>query len=228
MLKTKNLVPEVYYNHSRDFQFLGRTLDVLFNYSKMNADLMLGLPLSNNADDKMILLTASSLGFDTRHNYNTRDLKNICSVFADLVKNKGTKGAIERAVKTLMNAQNISGSLLVTIDNSTYTVKIFIPYGLKDLVLLEDLFDYILPAGYDYRFIYGASGEYGIDNTTGVQSNVTLMDVDDSLIGRITRPAYNDKRPDDSTNNIDENGAALTYTSKIVDGTHIEEFDDGD
>ena len=228
MIKTKNLVPEVYYNQSRDFQLLGRAFDVALNYAKMNADIMQGLPLSDNSDDSMISLTASSLGFETKHQYNARDLKNICAVFRDLIKDKGTKSAIERAVKTLMNAQNIGGEPFVDIDNVHYTLDIYVPYGIQDLILLEDLFDYILPAGYDYRFIYGAEGKNVLKETTSVDTSITTYKVRDGLIGRIVRSNYNDKRPDDSTNDINNKGVATTYTSKIVSGEHIEPFDEGE
>lgn len=228
MLRTKNLIPEIYYNHSRDFQLLGRAFDVAMNYTKMNADLMTSLPLSNNSGESMILLTASSLGFETKHQYNAKDLKNICSVFRDLIKDKGTKSAIERAVRTLMNSQNIGGSPFVENDNTNHVLNIFVPYGLEDLILLEDLFDYILPAGYDYRFIYGAEGSTKIPETTVVNSSITSYVVSDGLIGRIVKPSVNDKRPDDDTNDIDNVGVATTYTSKVVDGTQIEVFDEGD
>ena len=140
MLKVKDLVPEVYYNQSRDFQFLGRAFEVVFNYLKMNIDLMEGLPYSSNVDDTMIPLLAKTLGFETKHQYNTQDLKTICSVFVELVRNKGTSTSIERACKTLMNAQNVSGYLNVVVDNDTYNVNVYLPADLQDLVLLEDLF----------------------------------------------------------------------------------------
>lgn len=228
MLKTKNLIPEAYYNQSRDFQLIGRAFDVALNYSKMNADNMQGLPLSDNSDDSMILLQASSLGFETKHQYNAKDLKNICSVFRDLVKDKGTKSAIERAVRTLMNAQNIDGEPFVEVDNQNNKLDIYVPYGLEDLILLEDLFDYILPAGFDYRFIYGAEGKNTLKQTTAVNSSITTYKVSAGLIGRIARPDYNDKRPDDSSNDIEHKGVATTYTSRVVKGTDIEPFDEGD
>lgn len=221
MIKTINLVPEVLYSRSRDFQFLGRSFDVVFNYAKMNIDLMSGLPLSANTDDSMMLLVSKTLGFETRHQYNSQDLKNICSVFIDLVRNKGTKSAIERAVRTLMNAQNISGTPKVNVDRTNHVLRIYVPYGLKDLVLLEDLFDYILPAGFDYRFIYGAQGENTLKaNTISVESVARPVKVSDGLIGKIVRTdgEINEKRPDDSTSDIADDGVATTFTSKIVDG----------
>ena len=232
MIKTQNLVPEVYYNYSRDFQFLGRALDVIFNYAKMNADLISGGPMSANLDDNLVLLLTKTLGFETKHQYNAQDLRNICGVFASLIRDKGTKTAIERAVKTLMNAQNISGYNQVDIINKAtesgdvdYTVKIYIPSDLKDLVLLEDLLDYILPAGYDYRFIYGKGGN-SLKNTTGVENTPDDINVSNDLLGRITKPQVNDMRPDVDIDYVEDTGAGLTYVGKVSYGEDIEPFED--
>lgn len=229
MIKTKNLVPEVYYNQSRDFQFLGRAFEIIFNYAKMNTDLITGAPTSNNLDDRLIPLLAKTVGFETRHQYNAQDLKNVCDVFIDLVRNKGTKNAIERAVYTLMNAQNISGYTEVRIDSDNHVVNIYIPYGLKDLVLLEDIFDYILPVGFDYRFIYGASND-ALKNSISMRDTLTTFNVKEGLVGRIAKPQFNVKRPDDST--IDKEkvetttGFAQTYTSKIASGNQIKPYEE--
>jgi len=224
MIRTKELVPELYYDFSRDFQFLGRALDVVFNYAKMNTDLLTGNPLSANLDDSLVLLATRTIGFETKHQYNAQDLRNICSVFSSIIKDKGTESAIKRAVQTLMNSQNISGYYDVKVVNKAteagdvdYTIKIYIPSGLKDLILLEDLLDYILPAGYDYRFIYGQTGK-PLKNTISVETNINKYNIKDDLLGRIMRPMLNDKRPDDSDTNIETQGAATTFTGKSVGG----------
>ena len=215
MIKTKDLVPEIYYKFSRDFQFLGRSLDVVFNYAKMNTDLLTGNPLSVNLDDSLVLLATRTIGFETKHQYNAQDLRNICSVFSSIIKDKGTETSIKRAVQTLMNSQNISGYYDVKIDNQYHTIKIYIPYGLKDLILLEDLLDYILPAGYDYRFIYGTSGG-AMKDTLTVAEKINRYNIKDGLLGRILRPMLNDKRPDASDTNIETQGSANTFTGKSV------------
>jgi len=159
MIKVKDLVPSIYYDNSRDFQFLGRSFEVVYNYVKTNVDLMTDLPLSSNSDLSMINLLLTTLGFEKRHEYNAVDLKKICSVFSELVKLKGTKKAVELAVSTLLNSQNIDSDFEV-IDvydenkNKLYMYNIYIPIELDDRILLEDLFEYILPVGYTYNFIY--------------------------------------------------------------------------
>lgn len=226
MLKTKNLVPSVYYNQSRDFQFLGRTFDAVFNYLKMNIDLIEALPLSQNSDDTMIPLLAKTLGFNVRHTYDTQDLKSICSVFSDLVRNKGSKSAIENAGKTLMNTQNIGGYFKVDINTDTvdnpYTVNLYVPPDLKDTILLEDLFDYILPAGFEYRFIKSTFADNSPKDTIDVSEKIKPFNLSNDNIGKIAKPNDNILRPDmidveegtiDTTSEI-----ATTFTGKIISG----------
>ena len=38
MIKLQELTPSVYYEQSRDFQFIGRLYDIVLNYIKTNAD----------------------------------------------------------------------------------------------------------------------------------------------------------------------------------------------
>lgn len=232
MLRTQNLVPSVYYDNSRDFQFLGRTFDVVFNYLKMNIDLVKESPLSANLDDKLIPLLAKTLGFEVKHNYNTQDLKSICSVFVELIRNKGTHLAIENACKTLMNSQNISGYLGVDTTTyvpdddpsgkSSYTVYIYLPAEVTDTVLLEDLFDYILPAGYDYRFIRSVKPEKQPTTSIGVDYKLNKFNLKSFNIGQVAKPNENTTRPDNVEFSDDEvditSKFATIFTGKIIGG----------
>lgn len=234
MLRTKELVPSVYYNQSRDFQFLGRTLDVVFNYLKMNIDLMSGLPLSDNLDNKLIPLLAKTLGFTIKHEYNTQDLLCLCKVFSELVRNKGTKQAIEKAVLTLMNSQNISGYMEVDVINndsgdlSPYTIYIYLPSEVTDRILLEDLFDYILPAGYDYKFINSTKADFMPRTLLDVDNKLKLFNLNNDKIGKIALAPNNNNniaKPDmisveDGTVDT-QSEIATTFTGRILGGKKI-------
>ena len=163
MIVLQKSVPEIYYNQSRDFQFLARAFEVLFNYEKTNVDVIRGFPLSNNFDDRLLTLLAYTLGFATKHNYNSQDLFSVCSVFAELLNKKGSLDAIYLAIYALLSAQQIDEDFEVRIDKSddAHNLVITLPISTKDLVLLEDLFDYILPAGFTYTFKFASfSKEY--------------------------------------------------------------------
>lgn len=156
MIKLYNRLPEIYFTESRDFQALARAHEVLYNYLKTNADTMQSLSFDKNFDVRLLNLLATSQGFCVKHNYNTRDLFNLCSAFADILKNKGSLVSIEKTISLLLNAQQIESSFDIDIDvisGDKHELLIYLPKEIKDTVLLEDVFDYILPSGYTYSFI---------------------------------------------------------------------------
>ena len=154
MIKLYERLPQIYYHKSRDFQFLARTYEVLFNYLKTNVDVTESLVFNENFDVSLLNLLALTLGFTSKHNYNTRDLFNLCSSFAKILRNKGSMKSIEDTIKILLNAQRIEKTFSVDFDSEDkYNLLIYITSDVKDLVLLEDVFDYILPCGYTYSFI---------------------------------------------------------------------------
>lgn len=160
-MKVEKLLPEVYYSQSRDFSYVGRLFEILFNYMKTGADCIAVNPTSPNIDATTIELAALTLGFESKHKYTTRDLIYIISSFSDLIRKKGTKYAISTAIRLLMNSQKIYleeditdfVSTMFLEEANSFIFDIIIPEQLTDLILLEDIFDYILPAGVLYRFI---------------------------------------------------------------------------
>lgn len=154
MIYTYNQVPEVYYKESRDFQLIGRLYDIVFNYLKTNIDTIYHLPLDKCTDKNLLDLLSATLGFEIRHNYDINQLYAICSCFSTIMKNKGTLKAIKTALDALLNSQGINKEAKVVINKETpYTISIYIPSKLVDITLLEDLLDYIMPAGMSYTII---------------------------------------------------------------------------
>ena len=102
-MKVETLIPEVYYSQSRDFSYIGRLFEMLFNYMKTGADCIAVNPDSPNIDATTIELVALTLGFESKHRYTTRDLIYIISSFSSLIRKKGTIESINSAIKLLMN-----------------------------------------------------------------------------------------------------------------------------
>lgn len=157
-MKVENLVPEVYYKDSRDFAFIGRCFELIFNYIKSGADCVNVNYLTDAIDSNIVELMADTVGFTTKHKYNSKDLLAVAGSFQRLLRNKGSLYAVELAVRILMNAQKISdrelSGVVCEIDpEDPFTININLPEKLSDIVLLEDIFYYILPAGMDYKFI---------------------------------------------------------------------------
>ena len=94
MIRLQDLVPNVYYEKSRDFQFIGRLFDIVLNSVKTNSDTLYNLPSGKNKDERLLNLLAFTLGFQPKHHYNSKQLEAICSVLPLIIQNKGSLMAI--------------------------------------------------------------------------------------------------------------------------------------
>lgn len=172
LIKFQDLTPEVYYKKSRDFQYIGRLFDLVLNNAKMNTDIISSLPLNPDMDPRLLDLLALTLGFKSKHEYNTKQLAALCSIFPFVLRNKGSKLAIETACNALLNAEGITKGASIEVDNQT--ISIFLPSELSDLNLLKDLLNYILPAGMSCSLIQEA--------TLVPPSSTTLVNYQDYVV----------------------------------------------
>lgn len=145
MIKLQELTPSVYYEQSRDFQFIGRLYDIVLNYVKTNADNLYTLPIGKNMDEKLLNLLAFTLGFQSKHHYNSKQLLAICSVLPLILKHKGSLNAILIAVNSILYAEGINQALDYEFKNNN--LILYLSPDLSDLTLLKDIMIYILPAG---------------------------------------------------------------------------------
>lgn len=152
MIKLQDLTPSVYYTKSRDFQFIGRLYDIVLNYIKTEADTLYDLPIGTNMDEKLLNLLALTLGFQSKHKYNSTQLRAICSVLPLVLRNKGSLNAILIAVNALLHAEGIKQPLDYSLEEKQ-AITLYLPQQLSDLTLLVDLLAYILPAGLGCRLV---------------------------------------------------------------------------
>ena len=170
MIKLQDYTPEVYYRESRDFQFIGRLYDLVLNYVKTNADLIYSLPLSDNSDNQFIDLMAMTLGFHAKHKYTSQQLKAICFVLSEIIRNKGTIKALTIACDAIFHAEGIQGQVDYGLTNNNTNIIIYLPQELSDTTLLNDLFEYILPAGMSCQIIKTYSEKATPTTEVGVES----------------------------------------------------------
>ena len=190
MLTTYKMTPQYYNRESRDFQILGRIFDIIFNYIKTNVDVIQQLPLSKNSPYKLLKLAATTVGFQTNHEYDNHALRLIVLNFINLVKKKGTLTAIEELLNILINSQNVNNKININVVKNEYidtvdettgaTVRmtvperkldIFIPSNLHIENILEDTLSYILPTG----FIFNITEASGIEElNTKTDLNVSI------------------------------------------------------
>jgi len=222
MIRTRNLVPEVYYNESRDFQTIGRTFEILINYLKTNVDLIKELPYSKNSDEHMLPLMATTLGFTNKRNYNTNELRILCSSFSELLRKKGSKESVIMAVTLMLHAHHINEPAKVVEDpNDRFNYLIYIPYELKDTTMLEDIFDYILPCGFTYNFIYASVGMTFEDATSiGVEDKYAYRfygnNISNPQISKIATPDSVAKSPSMPSSGVQIPEEELTLISSTT------------
>ena len=153
MIKLQEMTPAIYYKQSRDFQFLGRLYDIVLNSVKTNADLIYNLPFGNNLDLQMLSLLAYTLGFSQKHHYTSTQLKAICSVLPTVMRNKGSVKSITIAIGAILHAEGIKDSADVVMNYAEGLLSILIPDTLSDISLIEDLLEYLIPAGISVTII---------------------------------------------------------------------------
>lgn len=215
-MKVEKMVPEVYYKESRDFAYIGRLLEIIFNYMKTASDCVNVGFNNENIDANCVDLIADTLGFDSKHKYITKDLIFVVSAFSKLLRQKGTSEAINLAIRLLLNSQGIKKSADFNfVENSALNeLEIKIPDDLTDIILLEDLFDYILPVGTTYKFTRVSIGDskqeskYEISSTVEIKHSVT--ETSDNQLGIV---ATEESLTDDAETNIGTIATGVVYGS---------------
>lgn len=189
MIKLQKYTPEIYYKESRDFQFIGRLFDLVLNAVKTEADLLYHLPLSTDSDEKLLELLAMTLGFKPKHQYNAKQLKAVCSVFAEILRNKGSIKALKIACESLFNAMDISQALDYTFtegkDNTE--LNLYIPPEFEDITILNDLLSYVLPAGMSCNIIKELRLKTVTNTDIGLTDTVNIQTINSTKYSQIPR-----------------------------------------
>ena len=177
MIKVQDLTPAVYYNQSRDFQFIGRLYDLVLNYIKTNAANLYNLPVGKNMDEQLLNLLAFTLGFKPTKNYNSKQLCAICSVLPTILKHKGSIQALVLATNALLAAEGVRQPLDYTM-HPKQGITLYVAQELDDLSLFTDLLDYLLPAGLSCTIVKESQAVYDVKTTLSVTDAVTISGVD--------------------------------------------------
>lgn len=209
MIKLQNYTPEIYYKESRDFQFIGRLFDLVLNAVKTDVDLLYYVPLTANSDEKLLELLSFTLGFNPRHQYTTRQLKTVCSVFTEIVKYKGSIKSLKIACEALFNAMDISQALDYDFSagkNNT-ELNLYIPQEFEDITILNDLLAYVLPAGMSCNIIKELHIKTTSNTNIGISDTVRLEKVDVNSYSRL--PQFTDSEDTNLAAGIINTGDAI-------------------
>ena len=186
MIKLQELTPSVYYEQSRDFQFIGRLYDIVLNYVKTNADNLYTLPIGKNMDEKLLNLLAFTLGFQSKHHYNSKQLLAICSVLPLILKHKGSLDAILITVNSILYAEGINQALDYEFKNNN--LVLYLSQDLSDLTLLKDIMIYILPAGIGCDMIKEIQSVNKIETILTTKDEVKVYKKETTTLNKILNP----------------------------------------
>jgi hypothetical protein len=184
MIKLQDLTPAVYYTQSRDFQFIGRLYDLVLNYSKTNAANLYNLPIGKNMDEQLLNLLALTLGFKPTKNYNSKQLRAICSVLPTILRHKGSIQALVFATNALLAAEGVRQPLDYTM-HPKQGITLYVAQELDDLSLFTDLLDYLLPAGLSCTVVKESQSVHDIKTTLGVTDSIKIYYQDENILSRV-------------------------------------------
>ena len=188
MIKVKNITPQIYYKQSRDFQFIGRLFDIIFNYSKTNSANLSNLPIGQNLNENLLNLLALTLGFKATRNYNSKQLLAICGVLPTIMKQKGSLNSVITAANALLVAEGISQPLDFSIESKN-KVTIYISQKLTDINLLRNLLEYILPAGISCSIVRENQEIISCETPIYMTDDVTVYTQSEPYISQIAQPS---------------------------------------
>ncbi|MBO5712100.1 MAG: hypothetical protein J6R47_04610 [Acholeplasmatales bacterium] len=201
LFRTQNNVPEIYVNKSRDFQLLGRLKDVVFGGVKYTIDSLNHTSNTMEMNATLLPLLKSKVGFFEYEELTEDELRYLLAGFPDLIKYKGSRKAIKKAIYLWFRVNRMDGKLVsIDINNEDYTIYININAKETDTKLLDEIFKYILPTGYrvEYRFAsdnifyndYDFDQSYvGINVHNKINSNIRTLgrenDLQERLLGSV-------------------------------------------
>lgn len=154
-------VPDTYVKHSRDFQLLCNSFDCLQGNTKYYIDSIVDINNTSLIKDNLLPLLQTKLGFFTREEFSSKEIRTVMEAFKYMVKNKGSRKGILQAITIFLKTNNLgrnSRIIVLNKDDDTrkplYIVNIKIESEYLDTTLLTELLRYVIPAGYivEYSF----------------------------------------------------------------------------
>lgn len=151
MFRLQNNTPPAYIDGSRDFQLFCRLYDCVNAGVRFNIDSMRSILDATKANDILLDLICTKVGFFTHKHFNSDVLRHILSAFPYIIKYKGSKRGIELAVWTILKLEGEESNPDIRIDNDTYTINIYTPSIVFNREALDELLKYVIPVGYTFN-----------------------------------------------------------------------------
>lgn len=186
MFRTQEHVPEIYVNKSRDFQLLCRAYDIIFGGMKYNIDSLHHSSNTVEMNNVLLPLLKSKLGFFSTDSLPEEQLRILLAAFPTIVRDKGSKSSIIEAVNAWFKINQMVGELVnVDIDPEAFKITLYIDSKSIDTRLLDEIFAYILPTGYEIEYKFAS----GLTLATDIEfaQDLKIVTISNKLNSRIRR-----------------------------------------
>lgn len=171
MFRLQDNVPDIYVNESRDFQLICRVYDLIINGVMFDINSISNINNPMKVNDRLLKLYCSKVGFFTNREIVDDALRVILTSFNSVIKFKGTKKGIERAVCTILKLEGSFERPTIIIDNENYNIQILTPITIYNRIALHEYLKYVIPAGYTYT----------VENVIADSVRLTELDVSDTI-----------------------------------------------
>ena len=154
LLRLQDNTPTAYTEDSRDFQLMLRLLDCVNNGVGFYIDSITNTVDTKSCSASLLELLKTKIGFFSNVEFQERELRYILRGFPYIMKYKGSLRGIQEAVYMYMNAKGISCPHKVYTDKSEHKIVIYIESDVSDVTILDEVFKFIVPAGYQVEYIF--------------------------------------------------------------------------
>lgn len=204
MFRLIDASPEYYLQQSRDFQYLTRLMDIWFRGFKFDADMILKMADPLSCPDEYLQALSEKIGFYPRKHIENEDLRIILKAFPWMYKYKGSRKAIDMAVRIglMLNGIDANASQLrITINNMEVEVS---TRQKIDETAIREMFRHIAPVGYALVFVIQEQQSTFSDVNYG--GDVRLVAADKEWSSQVWGSGDND----------DSNGGVVNYTIPVL------------
>ena len=172
MIRTQEMVPDYYIEHSRDFQVLCRLYDYTYNALKYNVDTMQNVTATPLAKSTILPLIGDKFGIYDKQSYSNRELLtalpsalfykgSLQSVAILLNAYLYSMNIFDYAVayhtKDEQSAAEISGLLRREIKTYSIVIVLSTSPSLVELHVLDEYLKMVLPSGMLIHYVFGVN-----------------------------------------------------------------------
>ena len=213
LFRLQNNTPPIYTDQSRDFQLFCRLYDCVNAGLKFDIDQITGILNAFTCRNNLLPLLQTKLGFFTDKHFEDKALRYVLDAFPDIVRKKGSLEGIQEALNVFLKIygvrtevvvwkygdDNESGSFNIKADD--YTIIIAINDSVKNTKILEEVFKYIFPVGFQFQFFFYNSTNQILEIL--YSENIQLIYVSNNIASMIRREKLLGTIGNESGNNTD-------------------------